>query len=71
MSYSTPYEFLNYCRGIIAERKRIRKMLNDYFLLANEPNENNEIEKNVEWDKGFQAALSLLNNPYNNERLDK
>jgi hypothetical protein len=71
MNYLKAEEFISYKAGIIAERKRIRKMLDDYFALTHEPNDNNKTEENLEWDRGFQAALSLLNNPYNSERLDK
>lgn len=53
--------------GIKFERQRIQKMLADYFELTQQPNENGKYQGNLEWDRGFQAAMALINNEYNHK----
>jgi hypothetical protein len=49
------------------ERKAIIKMLEDYFALAQEPFDNGNTNDNPEWDRGFQAAMAIISNPYNHQ----
>ena len=44
------------------ERLRITKMLENYFELTQEPNEDGTVTENAEWDTGFQAAIALIRN---------
>jgi hypothetical protein len=46
--------------GVNSERERIKKMLEDYFELTFLPSDDNQVEENEEWDRGFQAALALI-----------
>lgn len=43
------------------ERQFAIKILKDYFELT----QSEESDPNPEWDMGFQAAIALLENPYN------
>lgn len=54
--------------GVESERKRLQKMLRDYFELSQEPNEDGHYEGNLEWDRGFQAAMALIANEYNHRK---
>jgi hypothetical protein len=51
--------------GAKAERERIIKMLKSYLALTQEPDLAGEVEVNEEWDRGFQAAISVVANTYN------
>lgn len=53
--------------GIKFERQRLQKMLREYFELTQLPNEKGHYEGNLEWDRGFQAAMALINNEYNHQ----
>lgn len=53
--------------GIKFERQRLQKMLADYFELSQQPNESGKYQGNLEWDRGFQAAMALINNEYNHK----
>lgn len=46
-------------QGRLQERERIVTRLWDYFELTCLPSDNG-VEKNPEWDAGFQAAISLI-----------
>jgi hypothetical protein len=61
---SWDYE-LGFEEGAEDELKRIQKYLQAYFDMTQEPEEQGLIEKNPEWDRGFQAAMALVMNPYN------
>lgn len=56
--------------GMAAEQLRIIKSLESYFELTQEPNEDGTPNENPEWDRGFQAAMAIIKNPYN-QRQDK
>jgi hypothetical protein len=43
------------------ERDFILKMLQNYFELTQQ----DEVDPNSEWDRGFQAAIALVKNEYN------
>jgi signal transduction histidine kinase len=45
--------------GIEQERERIIKLLEDYLDLTKLPGDKG-VEENLEWDAGFQAAMSLV-----------
>ena len=47
------------------ERDRILKMLESYFELTLEEDENGRIDDNPDWDAGYQAAMALIRNSYN------
>jgi hypothetical protein len=51
--------------GIEHERKEIIKSLQRYFALTQEPDLAGEVEVNEEWDRGFQAAIAIVANTYN------
>lgn len=51
--------------GIQHERQEVIKSLKSYFELTQEPNENGKVEVNEEWDRGFQAAIAIISNTYN------
>jgi hypothetical protein len=51
--------------GIAHERQEVIKSLRSYLELTQEPNEDGEVEVNEEWDRGFQAAIAILSNTYN------
>ena len=51
--------------GVQHERQEVIKSLKSYFELTHEPNEDGTTEVNEEWDRGFQAAIAILGNPYN------
>jgi hypothetical protein len=51
--------------GIAHERQEIIKSLQRYLALTQEPDLAGEVEVNEEWDRGFQAAISLIANTYN------
>lgn len=38
------------------------KVLENYFELTQEPNEDGTTDDNPEWDKGFQAAMAIIRN---------
>lgn len=48
--------------GKLSEQMRIIKMLQEYFALTQEPNEDGTVTENAEWDTGFQAAIALIRN---------
>jgi hypothetical protein len=51
--------------GIAHERQEVIKALKSYFALTQEPNEDGSTEVNEEWDRGFQAAIAIISNTYN------
>ena len=53
--------------GAHMERKRIFKMLDNYLELTH-MDEDMPAPVNEEWDNGFQAAMPLIQNPYNNKQ---
>lgn len=56
--------------GIKYERQRLQKMLQDYFELTQEPNEDGHYEGNLEWDRGFQAAMAIIGNDFNHKGVN-
>lgn len=53
------------------ERERILKMLQGYFDLTLEEDENGRIDHNPDWDAGFQSAMALIRNKYNHPGENK
>jgi hypothetical protein len=51
--------------GIAHERAEVIKSLQGYLALTQEPDLAGEVEVNEEWDRGFQAAISIVANTYN------
>ncbi len=47
------------------ELKRIVKMLKGYLKLTQMPDDEGAVEENIEWDRGFQAAIALITNKSN------
>tara|TARA_B110000285_G_C14667699_1_gene398931 strand:- start:221 stop:436 length:216 start_codon:yes stop_codon:yes gene_type:complete len=41
-------------------RKQLIEMLLTYLDLTNEPNEDGNYAEEPEWDRGFQAAIALI-----------
>jgi hypothetical protein len=56
--------------GVQHERAEVIKSLKSYFELAQEPNIDGTTVVNKEWDRGFQAAIAIVSNPYN-QRTNK
>ena len=52
------------------ERESILAMLQSYLELTHE-DADEPASVNVEWDRGFQAAMALIRNPYNYPREKK
>lgn len=57
-----------YKTGIRTTREKANKILQSYFDLTQEPNEDGSYNDNTEWDAGFQAAMALIRDDYNWER---
>lgn len=51
--------------GIAHERQQVIKSLKSYFELTQELDERGVTEINQEWDRGFQAAIAIISNTYN------
>lgn len=49
-----------YLQGAWDERMRITKALADYFEITQEPDDEGNVTENLEWDRGFQAAMALI-----------
>lgn len=45
--------------GVMSERKRILKRMNDYFELTQFSEQYEKAKPNPEWDKGYQAAMAI------------
>lgn len=58
-----------YKQGMEDERNLIGKYLQKYFELTQEPDDEGNVEVNEEWDRGFQAAIAIIRNPYNHRRV--
>jgi len=55
--------------GVAHDRQEVIASLTSYFKLTQEPNEDGETEVNEDWDRGFQAAIAIVNNTYNQRLL--
>jgi hypothetical protein len=51
--------------GIAHERQEVINSLQRYLALTQEPDNEGNIEVNEEWDRGFQAAIAVVSNTYN------
>jgi len=60
----TPYSE-GFEAGTGYEKERITKMLEGYLELTQMPDDEGAVEENIEWDRGFQAAIALIKNKYN------
>lgn len=47
-------------RGKFKHNQKALKDLENYFELTQMPNDKGEVTKNIEWDRGFQAAMALI-----------
>jgi hypothetical protein len=58
----------------MTEYERIYNMLQTYFEMTQEPDDEGKVADNPEWDRGFQAAMALIGNnkpnqPDQNQKL--
>lgn len=47
-------------RGKFKHNQQALKDLQNYFELTQMPNDKGKVTKNIEWDRGFQAAMALI-----------
>lgn len=47
-------------RGKFKHNQKALKDLESYFELTQMPDDKGKVTKNIEWDRGYQAAMSIL-----------
>lgn len=47
-------------RGKFKHNQKALKELENYFELTQMPNDKGKVTKNIEWDRGYQAAMAII-----------
>jgi len=59
----------DYREGALHAQYRTLEALTGYFELTQMPDDNGVVEDNPAWDSGYQAAMAIVQNSYNQESV--